>query len=328
MATATQIINKAQEYLGVMENPPNSNNVIFNTKYYGRAVSGSWYPWCCVWVWYVFNEAGASKLFYDGGKCAGCTTFMNWAKSKGKFITSGYKPGDVMLYNFDNVNDADHTGICIGTYSGGVVAIEGNTSASTYGSQDNGGCVAEKKRPYGVILGAYRPDYDPEVAPSPSSEYYTGTLPTIDLVKGNSGMQVKYLQQFLNWFGNYGLEVDGSYGNLTVAAVKDFQKSMGIEVDGMFGTESRNTAKKAKKKAKRTYSGNLPTKDLVPGSIGSQVKDLQKFLNWYGNYKLEIDGSYGSLTTYAVKQFQTLEKITVDGMFGSQSRSAAERYKK
>ena len=30
MATATQIINKAQEYLGVMENPPNSNNVIFH----------------------------------------------------------------------------------------------------------------------------------------------------------------------------------------------------------------------------------------------------------------------------------------------------------
>lgn len=277
-------------------------------------------------VWDIFRMAGASSLFYDGGKCAGCTTFMNWAKKVGKFVTSGYKPGDVMLYNFDNVNDADHTGICIGTYSGGVYAIEGNTSASNYGSQDNGGMVAEKKRSYGVILGAYRPTYDPEVTPSPTTEYYTGTLPTIDLVKGNTGMQVKYLQQFLNWYGNYGLEIDGSYGNLTVTAVKDFQKNTGIEVDGMFGTESRTTAKKTKKKGKRVYSGELPTIDLVPGSTGSQVKKLQNFLNWYGNYYLEIDGSYGNLTTYAVKNFQTLENIDVDGMFGSQSRKAAQKY--
>lgn len=326
-ARASQIVAKAQEYLGVMENPANSNNVIFNTHYYGHEVSGSWYPWCMAFVWDIFRMAGASDLFYDGGKCAGCTTFMNWAKKKGQFVTSNYKPGDVMLYNFDNIDDADHTGICIGTYSGGVVAIEGNTSASTYGSQDNGGIVAEKRRSNGLILGAYRPKYDPEVTPSPSSKYYTGTLPTIDLVKGNTGMQVKYLQEFLNWFGGYNLDVDGSYGNITVAVVKDFQKYTKIEPDGMFGTESRTTAAKTEKKAPRKYSGSLPTVDLVPGSVGSQVKTLQEFLNWYGDYRLETDGSYGNLTTAAVKNFQTLEGINIDGMFGSQSRKAAQRYK-
>ena len=55
--------------------------------------------------------------------------------------------------------------------------------------------------------------------------------------------------------------------------------------------------------------------------------NLQNFLNWYGSYGLDIDGSYGNLTKTAVKSFQGLEAIDVDGYFGSQSRAAAQRYK-
>ncbi len=68
--SANDIINIAKKYEGVKETPPNSNNVIFNTEYYGKAVSGKAYPWCLVFVWYVFKKAGASALFYDGQKCA------------------------------------------------------------------------------------------------------------------------------------------------------------------------------------------------------------------------------------------------------------------
>lgn len=167
----------------------------------------------------------------------------------------------------------------------------------------------------------------PTPAPQPSSEYYTGKLPSVTLFKGDTGTDVKYLQEFLNWYGSYGLEVDGVYGLLTVNAVRDFQKNTGIEVDGIFGTNSRLTAQKTKKKTKKVYSGTLPTADLAPGDSGTQVKYLQQFLNWYGNYKLDIDGIYGNLTTTAVKSFQGLEAIDVDGIFGSQSRKAAQRYK-
>ena len=47
MATARKIIEKAKSYIGTKENPANSNNVIFNTDYYGHPVNGSAYPWCC-----------------------------------------------------------------------------------------------------------------------------------------------------------------------------------------------------------------------------------------------------------------------------------------
>lgn len=44
------------------------------------------------------------------------------------------------------------------------------------------------------------------------------------LKQGDTGTQVKLLQQFLNWFGDYNLDVDGDYGPKTAKAVADFRK--------------------------------------------------------------------------------------------------------
>ena len=53
--TAEKILDTARAQLGIREEPPNSNRVKFNTAYYGREVSGSAYPWCCAFVWWVFR---------------------------------------------------------------------------------------------------------------------------------------------------------------------------------------------------------------------------------------------------------------------------------
>lgn len=80
---------------------------------------------------------------------------------------------------------------------------------------------------------------------------YTGTFPSLGskgyLTKGDKGTQVKRLQQFLNWCINAGLEVDGSFGDLTLAAVKKYQKKYSLEVDGYFGKASLAKAKTIKK---------------------------------------------------------------------------------
>lgn len=44
------------------------------------------------------------------------------------------------------------------------------------------------------------------------------------LKQGDTGTQVKLLQEFLNWFGDYDLDVDGDYGPATAKAVADFRK--------------------------------------------------------------------------------------------------------
>ena len=52
---------------------------------------------------------------------------------------------------------------------------------------------------------------------------------------GEVSKRVEHLQAYLNWYGNYGLAVDGEFGDKTLAAVKDFQKKQGITVDGIVG---------------------------------------------------------------------------------------------
>lgn len=76
---------------------------------------------------------------------------------------------------------------------------------------------------------------------------YSGAFPSLPkngyLCKGDKGEQVKRLQRFLNWFGGYGLDVDGSFGALTKKAVEKFQKAAKIKCDGYFGEESLRAAK-------------------------------------------------------------------------------------
>jgi hypothetical protein len=72
---------------------------------------------------------------------------------------------------------------------------------------------------------------------------YTGTIPTPTLRSGSRGTKVTYLQKFLNWFGNYGLKVDGIFGKATKAALQKFQKKVGLKADGIYGTLSYGKAK-------------------------------------------------------------------------------------
>lgn len=80
---------------------------------------------------------------------------------------------------------------------------------------------------------------------------YTGTFPTLPkrgyFKKGDTGTQVKYLQKFLNWYGDYGLTVDGDFGAKTDVAVEKFQKAEGLTVDGLFGSKCLAKAKTVKK---------------------------------------------------------------------------------
>lgn len=57
------------------------------------------------------------------------------------------------------------------------------------------------------------------------------------------------------------------------------------------------------------------------GSQGSDVKELQKLLNQNG-YSLDEDGVFGSKTQSAVKDYQTKNNLTVDGIVGKNTWGA------
>jgi len=157
MATANELLAVARKQLGICENPPSSNNVRYNTWYYGREVMGSAYPWCMVFVQWVFAQAGVKLPV----RTASCGALMRAARAAGCWVTRDFQPGDVVIYDFLGGAATDHCGIVemeLPDY--GVQAIEGNTSKS--GSQSNGGMVCRKNRPRKYIVGAVRPQFDAE----------------------------------------------------------------------------------------------------------------------------------------------------------------------
>ena len=149
-----KLLNIARKELGTKEYPENSNNVKYNTDYYGREVSGSAYPWCCAFVWWVFKKAGMSKIFCDGKKTALC----EYVRGHMKNHTMTPQPGDLAIYQFDSDPQADHIGIVESVNAdGSFVAIEGNTRV---GNDSNGGEVMRRTRKKSSVICFVRPDYE------------------------------------------------------------------------------------------------------------------------------------------------------------------------
>lgn len=158
MATAQQLLDIARAELGTTESPAGSNNVKYNTAYYGREVyDGLWeteFPWCVVFLWWCFRQAGAAELFYGGSKTASCRQLLSYHKRQ---AVTDYQPGDIIFYNFHGKTTAEHVGICESAGGSSIVTIEGNTGV---GNDANGGAVMRRTRSLGQIVGAYRPKYE------------------------------------------------------------------------------------------------------------------------------------------------------------------------
>ena len=247
--TAKKVINKAIEYLGTKEVPVGSNNVKFNTAYYGRAVSGVAYPWCCVFVWYVFQKSGCGSLFYDNKQCAYCPTVENWGRTNKLTVAKNKgKKGDIILFDFGAGRSQHIRLIEKKNADGSYTTIEGNTSIT---SNDNGGCVMRRIRNQSTVRCIIRPKYD-KVVTNKKNNKITKVAKKPKIAKpllkiGSKGAEVKKLQKDLNFVLNSKLTVDGIFGTKTKETLKKFQKSQKIEIDGIYGN---NSYKKMKNKIK------------------------------------------------------------------------------
>lgn len=132
---------------------------------------------------------------------------------------------------------------------------------------------------------------------------------------GSTGDKVIALQQDLTALGYYYGDISGHYGSLTQTAVKKFQKAKGITQDGIAGTTTLN----AISKALGGSSGSSGTTALREGSSGTAVKELQTMLKELSYYYGDITGSFGTLTTRAVRKFQDDNNLTVDGIAGTKT---------
>ena len=143
-----------------------------------------------------------------------------------------------------------------------------------------------------------------------------------ELRVGATGTEVKNLQRRLKELGYYKNSIDGSYGSLTVAAVKAFQKRNGLTVDGVAGKSTlsklnSSSAKAAEDEKDEDEKEESSSDDVLrPGSKGTAVKELQYRLKELGYYSGSRDGVYGSQTRLAVMSCQTRNSLSVDGIAG------------
>lgn len=210
--------------------------------------------WCDCFVDWCFYKAygisGAKALL--GGNFDDYTVNSKALYvAKGAYIKRGEgtpKKGDQIFFN--NGTRVCHTGIVYDVDKTYVYTVEGNTSVGS-AVVANGGGVAKKKYPltHSKIDGYGRPAYTTSIVKKITQKGYTGIFPKVSpIIKLNSlGPEVKKLQQFLNWYGDYKLIIDGNCGEKTVKAIKMFQKAEKLTVDGEFGTKSLAAAKLIKK---------------------------------------------------------------------------------
>ena len=153
--TVRSVLFAAASQIGVTESPAGSNRVKYNTAYYGREVSGSAYPWCVTFVWWVFRQAGFSLY-----KTASCSALVKRYReaSPDQIIQQGYRSGDLVFFDFSGrQSKTEHVGIVerVGA-DGTLTTIEGNTGS---GSNANGGAVMRRTRNPGLVTCGIRPGY-------------------------------------------------------------------------------------------------------------------------------------------------------------------------
>ncbi|WP_368282850.1 peptidoglycan-binding protein, partial [Enterocloster lavalensis] len=112
-------------------------------------------------------------------------------------------------------------------------------------------------------------------------------------------------QQRLKELGYLTTEPDGTYGEDTAIAIKQFQARNDQIVDGYLGPSTRMALD----------SPSARSNGLMLGERGDAVKRMQQLLSKHGYlYSGNVTGYYGEATQTAVKNFQSRNGLSVDGL--------------
>ncbi len=165
------------------------------------------------------------------------------------------------------------------------------------------------------------PSPTPTATPSPTP----GATPSRTLRYGDSGEDVKLIQNRLIALNYLSGTASGVFDSTTLTAVRAFQKAHALTVDGVAGTntykklfsDSAIPAASTPTPSPSPTPGATPSRTLRYGYTGEDVKLLQNRLIELGYLKGTADGTFGTTTQTAVKAFQKANGLTVDGVAGT-----------
>lgn len=201
--TLREVLNKAKDAIGENYRICNANT-----------------DWCQMFINWLF--AGTENDTHS----ASCTQSVKAWKSKGRFDNVPCIGSIVYFQGLDDIpNDYDHVGIVTNVSNGKIYTIEGNTDGSHWTNTTVGEYAY--KIDSNIIGGYAHPLYD-DVSATSTGEYSTSLVNT-------QLFAVEMIQRMLNRTDNATLICDGYYGILTEKAVKNYQSTHGLVVDGIVG---------------------------------------------------------------------------------------------
>lgn len=225
MATPEDVLNNARSTLG-----------------HNGSEFWAWYPsgqvaWCCIAVSKWLSDAGLPTHYawvsglFDAMRAQGRTK-APWAA----------QPGDLVAFDYDGNGPGsyDHIALVESVDEQGIVAINGNWTGKVcrvrhyWRGVGYAGGIAEVATPY----------YEEAAQPAPEVPDLSGLAAALEAAKaqivrqGSTGDAVKWVQALLNHANGAGLAVDGQFGPMTAAAVRNFQSSRGLVADGIVGPQT------------------------------------------------------------------------------------------
>lgn len=151
--TANKVVSLARNEIGTTESPSGSNR----QKYAGIAGVQNGLAWCATFCMAMLIKGGlpqtgllnpstedSIRRYRNAGQAGktprvGALAFFNFRANQGRYVS--------------------HVGLVAGWDEGNIITIDGNTSSGNGGSQDNGGIVAEKRRPLNSVVEYGYPKY-------------------------------------------------------------------------------------------------------------------------------------------------------------------------
>lgn len=164
------------------------------------------------------------------------------------------------------------------------------------------------------------------VAPRPPSQPSKPAKNYLEF--GDKGTKVKNLQRLLNVELPATLKEDGVFGAATRTAVRKYQLSRGLVIDGIAGPATMSALTSHKKPVGNKPKPNPET--LNYGDSGNDVKELQRLLNAkFPSYsQLVVDGLFGKATEAVVEEFQRRHpELDPTGDYGPKTRRLLEAAK-
>lgn len=141
-------------------------------------------------------------------------------------------------YTFGNDGNGGNVGVTViknGDSGVQVTILQGNLNTFGYGIDVDGRYGPATEEAVKKFQSEYGLEADGKCGPDTSAKM-AEVIGTVDksLVRGDKGADVTVLQGALKKIG-YNIDVDGSFGPATEAAVKEFQTKYGLESDGKCG---------------------------------------------------------------------------------------------